>query len=87
MKNLEGLKLFEKIEIQWEDSVADHGGWCPIEDYDFDGHKEAMRYSSTGYFLKKDGNSFFFCSSYRKDGHITGVYGVPFSAINKVIKL
>ena len=75
---------FERVEVNWEDSVKDQGSWCNITEYDFDSHYRSMQYKTIGYFLIKKENSFFVAQSFREDGDISGVMGIPYSAIKSI---
>lgn len=81
------FKVFEKIEVEWDDSVMDQSGWVAIDDFNFDNHLKAMRYFTSGYFLRKTENALFVCQSYRPDGQLCGIMAIPFKAINKIIKV
>ena len=80
-------KMFEKIEVDWEDSVMDQSGWVDINNYDFDGHLVAMKYFTSGYFVRKIENALFICQSFRPDGQACGIISIPFTAIKRIIKV
>jgi hypothetical protein len=81
-------KMFEKLEIHWEDSVMDQSGWADIGNFDYEAHIRAMQYETSGYFLKKTENALFVCQSCRKDkDQACGIMAIPFTAIKKIIRI
>jgi hypothetical protein len=90
LKLLEKLKPFDKIELSWLDSVSDRTGWEVLEEYDFDNHREAMNYISSGYFLKVHGDALFMCQSVRLDegcNHIGGIMSFPIQIITNIRRI
>jgi hypothetical protein len=80
-------KMFEKIEVHWEDSVLDRGGWCNLCEYDFEAHVEAIQYITTGFFIKKQENALFICQSIRDDGEMCAIMSIPFTAIKSIRRI
>jgi hypothetical protein len=86
------LSLFQKISVEWRDTVLDHSGWQELDSYTFDTHKLSMYYETTGFFLKKEDGVLFLCQSYREKGedyksHIACILGIPEGCIEKITVL
>ena len=60
------LKRWDKIEIEWIDSMSPNSKWKAIDSMDWDDEEEYMSHRSCGYFLNKSKTSICVCQSYQK---------------------
>lgn len=86
--------MFERIEIKWRDSLADTSGWH-VSELDMKNFEKSMEHMTTGYFIRKTGNSIFVCQSYEAttkvgeelDPIVHGILSIPMESVLYVRKL
>ena len=87
------LKRWDKIEIEWIDSISPSSRWKPIDGMDWDYEEKFMIHRTCGYFLQKSKTSICICQSYQKeiysdgDRMMEGAIMIPICAVIFVRKL
>lgn len=81
------LKKYQKIEIQWLDSMHT-SGW--LKENTVKPSKEKLKHKTIGYFIEEDKLSVLVCQSYQENEevkHIDSIMEIPKGCIIKIIKL
>jgi len=87
------LKPYQKIEIEWFDSLSS-GGWVSLKNSKEErGDLDRLTHYSIGYFLEKTPFSVVICQSYQKkifddgDRNTDNRLEIPLGAIKKIKKI
>jgi len=90
---IEKIKPYQKIEVEWFDSLGS-SGWLSLKSAETEmGDIERLTNYSVGYFIKKTPFSIVICQSYQKkifeegDRNIDNRLEIPLGAIRKIKKL
>lgn len=88
MKNMK-FKLWDKIEIDWIDSVQSTRGWEYKVDFPWKTHYNAMPQKTIGFFTNQTKDAISVCQAYslNRDENLIGVFTIPKGCINKIRKL
>jgi len=84
------LKLWDKIEIDWIDSVRSTLGWRDRRDFPWDIHYDAMHIKTIGYYMNMTKNALSITQAYvykRESEDNIGVFSIPIGCIKKIRRL
>lgn len=80
------LKIWDKVEIDWIDSVQSLRGWEDKQDFPWKDHYEAMIQKTMGYFTNMTKDAVSVCQSYSPDNdeHCIGMMSIPIGCIKNI---
>jgi hypothetical protein len=79
------MKRGTKVEVIWEDSIAEAEGWKDAKDYDFKLTKQAGLMSSMGRLIETRLGYIYLAQSYRDpDGRFCSVIAIPTGCVKKI---
>jgi hypothetical protein len=83
------FKLWDKLEIDWMDSVSNTSGWKTPEEFNWKNHYNALYHKAIGYYVNECKDGITICQSYAVDngGMFTEAFTVPRGCIQKIKKL
>ncbi len=80
------LKLWDKIEMDWLDSIHNTDGWSNMDNFGWDRHYRALYHKAIGYYLKSTKDAITICQARAIDnaeGFIQA-FTIPLGAITKI---
>ncbi len=83
------LKLWDKVEIDWTDSIQNTGGWKTHNEFNWKGHYGALCHKLIGYYVNECKDGITVCQAYalNNDDMFVGSFTVPKGCIQKIRKL
>lgn len=83
------LKQWDKVEIDWVDSIQNTGGWKSPTEFNWKGHYGALHHKLIGYYINECQHGLTICQAYAKDNDqlFVGAFTVPKGCIQKIRKL
>lgn len=85
------IKVLDKVEIEWIDSMRDEDGWIFVNSIDFERRSYEALHKTIAYYLREVNNVIFVCMSYRKTGDddisIENLFAIPHVAVVNLHKL
>jgi hypothetical protein len=83
------LKQWDKIEIDWQDSITNTSGWKEPAEFDWKGHVAATYHMAIGYYVNETKSVITICQAYAVDNFhmFIGAFTIPKGCIIKIRKL
>lgn len=88
MKNTK-LKKWDRVEIDWVDSIQNTGGWKSPDDFSWKTHYGAMHHKTIGYYINECKLGITVCQAHADDNDdlFVGAFTMPKGCILKIRKL
>ncbi len=83
------FKLWDKIEINWLDSIENTCGWQRPDDFEWKDHYKALQHNLIGYYVTEHTDAITLCQAYavENENKFVGAFTVPRGCILKIRKL
>lgn len=83
------LKQWDKIEINWIDSIENTSGWTRPVDFKWKDHYNALFHNLIGYYINECTDAITVCQAYalENENSFVGAFTVPKGCILKIRKL
>lgn len=79
------LKKWDKIEIEWIDSVCSTRGWSDINDFPWKKHYNNTRQIAMGYYTNSSKDVLSISQVHScEDDDMMGVFSIPIGCIKKI---
>lgn len=83
------LKQWDKIEIDWLDSIQNTDGWMSPKEFSWEHHYKTLYHKLIGYYVNECKEAITICEAYALDNgeKFVGAWTVPKGCVTKIRKL